>query len=253
MKALITGASSGIGYSMAKYLSDLGYDLILVARDKEKLQAIQKELKTDVKIIVADLSQEDKIKDLYILCKNDNIDILINNAGFGLFGEFDSTDLSTELNMIDVNLKAVHILTKLFLKDMVKKNSGYILNVSSSASFQAGPLMATYYASKSYVTRLTVAIYEELRRKKSKVHISCLCPGPVKTNFNNVADVKFSMKGMDSDKVAKYAIDKMLKKNKLIIVPGFKMKSLVFFNRFISTKRAAKIVYKFQKRKSKNK
>ena len=253
MKALITGASSGIGYSMAKYLSDLGYDLILVARDKEKLQAIQKELKTDVKIIVADLSQEDKIKDLYILCKNDNIDILINNAGFGLFGEFDSTDLSTELNMIDVNLKAVHILTKLFLKDMVKKNSGYILNVSSSASFQAGPLMATYYASKSYVTRLTVAIYEELRRKKSKVHISCLCPGPVKTNFNNVADVKFSMKGMDSDKVAKYAIDKILKKNKLIIVPGFKMKSLIFFNRFISTKRAAKIVYKFQKRKSKNK
>ena len=251
MKALITGASSGIGYSMAKYLSSLGYDLILVARDKEKLQAIQKELKTDVKIVVVDLSQENKIKDLYILCKNDNIDILINNAGFGLFGEFDSTDLSREVNMIDVNIKAVHILTKLFLKDMVKRNSGYILNVSSSASFQAGPLMATYYASKSYVTRLTVAIYEELRRNKSKVHVSCLCPGPVKTNFNNVADVQFSMKGYDSDYVAKYAIDKMLKKNKLIIVPGFKMKSLIFFNRFISTKRAAKIVYKFQKRKRK--
>jgi short-subunit dehydrogenase len=251
MKALITGASSGIGYSMAKYLSDLGYDLILVARDKEKLQVIQKELKTDVKIVVADLSQEDKVKDLYILCKNDNIDILINNAGFGLFGEFDSTDLSNELNMINVNIKAVHVLTKLFLKDMVKRNSGYILNVSSSASFQAGPLMATYYASKSYVTRLTVAIYEELRRKKSKVHVSCLCPGPVKTNFNNVADVNFSMKGLDPAYVAKYAIDKMLKKNKLIIVPGFKMKSLIFFNRFISTKRAAKIVYKFQKKKRK--
>ncbi len=251
MRALITGASSGIGYSMAKYLSDLGYDLILVARDKEKLQVIQKELKTDVKIVVADLSQEDKVKDLYILCKNDNIDILINNAGFGLFGEFDSTDLSNELNMINVNIKAVHVLTKLFLKDMVKRNSGYILNVSSSASFQAGPLMATYYASKSYVTRLTVAIYEELRRKKSKVHVSCLCPGPVKTNFNNVADVNFSMKGLDPAYVAKYAIDKMLKKNKLIIVPGFKMKSLIFFNRFISTKRAAKIVYKFQKKKRK--
>ena len=251
MKALITGASSGIGYSMAKYLSSLGYDLILVARDKEKLQAIQKELKTDVKIIVADLAQESKVKEVYILCKNDNIDILINNAGFGLFGEFDTTDLSSELNMIDVNIRAVHILTKLFLKDMVKRNSGYILNVSSSASFQAGPLMATYYATKSYVTRLSVAIYEELRRKKSKVHISCLCPGPVKTNFNNVADVQFSMKGMDSDKVAKYAIDKMLKKNKLLIVPGFKVKTLVFFNRFISTKRAAKIVYKFQKKKRK--
>lgn len=251
MKALITGASSGIGYSMAKYLGSLGYDLILVARDKEKLQSIQKEIQTDVKIVVADLSQESKIKELYVLCKNDNIDILINNAGFGLFGEFDSTDLSSELNMIDVNIRAVHILTKLFLKDMVKRDSGYILNVSSSASFQAGPLMATYYASKSYVTRLTVAIYEELRRKKSKVHVSCLCPGPVKTNFNNVADVQFSMKGMDPDYVAKYAIDKMLKKNKLLIVPGFKIKSLIFFNRFISTKKAAKIVYKFQRRKRK--
>ena len=134
---------------------------------------------------------------------------------------------------------------------MEEKNHGYILNVASSAAFQPGPLMATYYASKSYVTRLTVAIYEELRRKKSKVHISCLCPGPVKTNFNNVANVKFAMKGLDRDYVAKYAIDKMLKKNKLLIIPGVKMKLAVFFNRFISTKRAAKIVYKFQKRKRK--
>jgi short-subunit dehydrogenase len=250
MKALITGASSGIGYSMAKYLSSLGYDLILVARDKEKLQAIQKELTTDVKIIVADLADESKLKDLYVLCKNDNIDILINNAGFGLFGDFKSTDLNKELNMIDVNIRAVHVLTKLFMKDMVKKNSGYILNVSSSASFQAGPLMSTYYATKSYVTRLTVAIYEELRREKSKVHISCLCPGPVKTNFNDVADVDFAMKGLDSDYVAKYAIDKMFK-NKLIIVPGFKMKMILFFNRFASNKFAAKMVYKFQKRKRK--
>lgn len=250
MKALITGASSGIGYSMAKYLSSLGYDLILVARDKEKLQKIQKELKTDVKIVVVDLAQVSKLKDLYVVCKNDNIDILINNAGFGLFGEFNSTDLNTELNMIDVNIKAVHILTKLFLKDMVKRNSGYILNVSSSASFQAGPLMATYYASKSYVTKLTLALYEELRRSKSNVHVSCLCPGPVKTNFNDVANVEFAMKGMDSDVVAKYAIDKMFKK-KLVIVPGFKMKCVLFFNRFASNKLALKVVYKIQKRKEK--
>ena len=120
MKALITGASSGIGYSMAKYLSSLGYDLILVARNKEKLQEIQKELKTDVKIVVADLSKEEKLKELYVLCKNDNIDILINNAGFGAFGDFNSTDLSLEMNMLDVNVRAVHILTKYFLKDMVK-------------------------------------------------------------------------------------------------------------------------------------
>ncbi len=252
MKALITGASSGIGYSMAKYLSSLGYDLILVARNKEKLQKIQNELKTDVKIIVADLSKEEKLKDLYVLCKNDNIDILINNAGFGAFGEFNQTELALEMEMIDTNIKAVHTLTKYFLKDMVKRGSGYILNVSSSAGFQAGPLMATYYASKSYVTKLTLAIYEELRRSKSKVHISCLCPGPVKTNFNDVANVDFSIKGLDSDYVAKYAIDKMFK-NKLIIIPGFKMKTLIFLNRFVSTKFALKLVYKNQKRKKKDK
>ena len=251
MKALITGASSGIGESFARYLSSLGYDLILVARNKDKLQEMQKELKTDVKIVVADLTLESKVKELYVLCKNDNIDVLINNAGFGLFGEFDTTDLQREMDMIDVNIKAVHMLTKLFAKDMIKRNSGYILNVSSSASFQAGPLMATYYATKAYVTRLTVALYEELRRRKSKVHVSCLCPGPVKTKFNDVADVQFAMKGLDSDYVAKYAIKKMLK-NKLIIIPGFKMKMAVFFNRFVSNKFAARIVYNVQKRKDKH-
>ena len=251
MKALITGASSGIGYNMAKYLNSMGYSLILVARDKEKLQKIQKELSGEVKIVVADLSNESKLKELYVLCKNDNIDILINNAGFGLFGEFTETDLNKELEMIDVNIKAVHILTKLFLKDMKKRNKGYILNVSSAASFQAGPLMATYYATKSYVTKLTLAIYEELRRDKSNVHISCLCPGPVNTNFNNVANVQFSMKSLSSEYVARYAIDKMFQ-NKLIIVPGIKMKFTIFFNRLVSNKLAIKIVYKFQKKKEKN-
>ncbi len=248
MKALITGASSGIGYSMAKYLSSLGFDLILVARDKERLQEIQNELETEVKIIVVDLTKENKIKELYVLCKNDNIDLLVNNAGFGLFGNFSDTDLNKEIEMIDLNIKAVHVLTKLFLKDMKKKNSGYILNVSSAASFQSGPLMATYYATKGYVTKLTLAIYEELRREKSKVKISCLCPGPVATNFNKVANVKFSIRPQDSDYVAKYAIDKMLK-NKLIIIPGFKMKVTNFLNRFISNKMALKIVYKIQKKK----
>lgn len=250
MRALITGGSSGIGYSMAKYLSSLGYDLILVAKEKERLQEIQKELPTEVKIVVADLSNESKLKELYVLCRNDNIDILINNAGFGLFGDFSSTDLNRELEMIDVNIRAVHILTKLFLKDMKKRGSGYILNVSSAASFQAGPLMATYYATKSYVTKLSLAIYEELRREKSNVHISCLCPGPVSTNFNDVANVQFSMKSLNSDDVAKYAIDKMFK-NKLIIVPGIKMKMTIFFNRLVSNKFAIKIVYKFQKKKEK--
>ena len=250
MKALITGASSGIGYSFAKYLSELGYDLILVSRNKTKLLEIQKELKTKVKIVVADLTDFDKLKELYVLCRNDNIDILINNAGFGLFGEFNNNDLNDELKMIDLNIKAVHILTKFFLKDMIARDHGYILNVSSAASFASGPLMSTYYATKSYVTNLTLAIYEELRKNKSNVHVSCLCPGPVDTNFNNVANVRFSMKGLDSDYVSKYAIDKMLK-NKLIIIPGFKIKCSVFFNRFISHKLSLKIVYKFQHKKGK--
>lgn len=248
MKALITGASSGMGREMAIYLSELGYDLILVARNKDKLLELQEKVKTNTKIVVADLKEETKLKELYVLCKNDNIDVLINNAGFGLFGEFTETDLNTEMEMIDVNIRAVHTLTKYFLKDMKKKDSGYILNVSSAASFSSGPLMSTYYATKGYVTKLTLAIYEELRRDKSNVHISCLCPGPVDTNFNNTANVEFSMKGLDSRKVARYAIDKMFK-NKLIIIPGFRMKVTTFFSRFASNKLALRTVYNFQKKK----
>ena len=177
MKALITGASSGIGLEMAKILAKKNYDLILVSKDKEKLQKVKEKLGEKVKIIVADLSVESKLKELYVLCKNENIDILINNAGFGLVCEFRNSDLDKELSMIDLNIKAVHTLTKLFLKDFVKKDNGYILNVASSAAFQPGPLMATYYSTKSYVYNLTLAIYEELRKINSNVKISCLCPG----------------------------------------------------------------------------
>lgn len=248
MKALVTGASSGIGRDMARYLSSLGCELILVARDKDNLQSLQLELKTKVKVIIADLSIESKLKEVYILCRNENIDILINNAGFGEFGNFDETDLNKELSMIDVNIKAVHILTKLFLKDMKKRNSGYILNVASSAAFMPGPLMATYYSTKAYVMRLTTSIYEELRKSDSSVSISCLCPGPVNTNFNNIAGVKFSVKPHSSEYVAKYGIDKMFKR-KLIIVPGLIMKISVFGTRLLSTKILARIAYKIQKKK----
>ncbi len=252
MKALITGASSGIGYEMAQYLSELGYDLILIARDKEKLQAMQEDLKVNVKIIVADLSIENKLKEVYVLCKNENIDVLINNAGFGMCGYFTETDLNRELEMINTNIRAVHILTKLFLKDMKKRNSGYILNVASSAAFEPGPLMATYYSTKAYVLRLTTSLYEELRREKSKVVVSCLCPGPVDTNFNRVAGVTFSIKPLTSKYVSRYAIKKMFKK-KLIIIPGLKMKVAVFFTRFVPTKVLARITYRIQSKKIRNK
>ena len=248
MKALITGASSGIGLDMARYLSTKKIELFLVSRSKEKLEEIQKELPTKVTVIVADLSFEQKVKELYALVKKENIDILINTAGFGKFGNFTDTNLNDEIEMIDLNIKAVHILTKLILKDMEDRNSGYILNVASSAAFQPGPLMATYYATKSYVYNLSEAIYYEEKKKKKNVHISVLCPGPVDTNFNNVAGVKFGVKPMTSKKVAKYAIDKMFK-NKLLIIPGFTMKLTRFFVRFIPNKLLLRMTYNIQKKK----
>lgn len=250
MKALVTGASSGIGLEMAKYLDTLGYEVILVARNKEKLEEVAKTLKHKPKIIVMDLQQVEDIKSLYVLVKNDDIDILINNAGFGLCGNFTETDLSKEMNMIDINIKAVHILTKLFLKDMKRKNKGYILNVASSAAFQSGPLMATYYSTKAYVYRLTEAINYELKKEKINVQVSCLCPGPVDTNFNNIAEVKFSVKPLKADYVAKYAINQMLKK-KVLIIPGFKMKCAKFFGRFVSDQNLMRITYRIQKKKIK--
>lgn len=248
MKALITGASSGIGYDMAKYMASLGYDLILVARNIEKLEELKQSLPTKVKIIAIDLSDEKKIKELFIATRGEDIDVLINNAGFGVFGPFSTTELGKEINMIDVNIKAVHILTKLYVKEMKKKNKGYILNVASSAAFQPGPLMAAYYASKAYVLRLSEAINEELKKSKSNVQVSCLCPGPVDTNFNDVAGVKFSIKPLSSEYVAKYAIDKMFK-NKMVIIPGMKLKLARFFGRFVSDRKVMKIVYKIQKNK----
>ncbi len=249
MQALITGASSGIGKDMARYLSSLGYDLILVARRKDRLETLQKELKTKVKIIPLDLAVEANCFKLYEKVKEDNIDILINNAGFGLFGVFYKTDLNRELEMINVNIKCVHILTKLFLQDFMQKDRGYILNVASSAGFLSGPRLNTYYATKNYVLKLTMAIYEELRHKKSNVGISVLCPGPVATEFNQVAKGKFSLKEMASDKVAKMGIDKMLKK-KLIIIPGLSNKLSIFFMRFIPYKWQLRIIYQIQKRKT---
>ena len=248
MKALITGASSGIGRDMARYLASKKYELILVGRDKGKWEELQETLPTKVTIIVADLANLQKVKELYILTAKENIDILINNAGFGDFGYFTETDLNKELSMIDTNIKAVHVLTKSFLKDIEKRNSGYILNVASSAAFQPGPLMATYYATKSYVYQLTEAINYEQKKKKTNVHISVLCPGPVNTNFNNVAGVKFGVKPLSSPYVAKYAIDQMLKE-KMLIIPGFKMKCAKFFSRFLSDKFLLRITYRIQKKK----
>ena len=222
MKALITGGSSGIGRDMARILAKLNYNLILVARNEDGLTKIKNELETENnKINITIYPMDLNIKEnCYKLYENEkNIDVLINNAGFGLFGEFTKTDLEKEITMINTNITAVQILTKLYLKDMIKKDKGNILNVASIAGFMPGPLMATYYATKNYVVALTRAVRKELKKKKSNVKISLLCPGPVDTNFNKVANVKFKIPGLSSEKVAQYAIDKMLK-NKFMILPG---------------------------------
>ena len=277
MWALVTGSSSGIGRDMARYLYRLGYSLILVARNEEGLKAIKSELEekanlvkdanTDINydksknlkkievsqeqqilVIPKDLSKKEECMELYKETKNISLDLLVNNAGFGEFGEFTETDLDKEVNLINTNITAVHILTKLYLKDMIERNSGNILNVASIAGMEPGPLMAAYYASKAYVIRLSRAINKEIKKKKSKVKISILCPGPVDTNFNNVAKVVFKAPSMPSEKVAKYGIDKALK-GKLIIIPGILNKSVRFFSKIVPDCILEECAYHIQRRK----
>ncbi len=247
MQAVITGASSGIGRDMAKILSKKGYDLILVARRRERLEELK--LSTKTKIFCYDLSVEEEVFEFYRQIENESIDVFINNAGYGVFGSFLENSLEDELGMLSTNVTAVHILTKLILEKFQKQNRGYLLNVASSAAFYPGPMLAAYYATKAYVYRLTLGIYEELRRQKSKVSVSVLCPGPVKTEFDRVANVNFSLKGLDSMNVAEYAIKKMFRK-KTVIIPGLTMKLGKFFSRFIPEKFLLFILYYVQKKKA---
>ena len=249
MKALITGASSGIGKEFARYLAKRGWDLIVAARNTDKLYALRDELSNvSVRVITIDLSREQDAFDLYEHLKDEQIDLLINNAGFGTYGMFEDVPLELEMQLIHTNVCAVHILTKLFIKDMIARDSGMVLNVGSIAGFSAGPKMSSYYASKNYVVKLTEAIHEELRRKGSRVKISALCPGPVNTNFNDVANVRFSVKGVDPEFVAEYAMEK-LQKGKMIIIPGTLMKVTKFFEHLLSEKALTRASYDVQTRK----
>ena len=250
MRVLMTGASSGIGRDMARILASQGYELILVARDVNKLNQISEEKKKKNKIkvetISMDLSSENNCKELYKKVRD--IDILINNAAFGDCGNFTKTSLNKELNMIHTNIIAYHILTKLYLIDMKAQGSGKILNVASIAGFLPGPLMATYYATKAYIVKLSEGIREELKKEKSNVQISILCPGPVNTNFNHVANVKFHIREANSMKVAKYAIKKM-QQGKFYIVPGLDVKLAKLGAKIVPTPIISKITYLVQKRK----
>lgn len=250
MKALITGATSGIGMSIAENLSKKGWELILTGRNYKVLKELQSRLETRTEIIQADLSKKDDVFKVYRFCQRKSVDMLVNNAGYGIFGKFDETDLNDEIDMINVNITALHILTKLFLRDFKKRNSGKILNVASSAGFLTGPLLSSYYASKNYVVRLSLAVAEELRRDHSKVTITILCPGPVDTNFNNRAGVSFSMKPISAEYAAEYAIEKTLS-GKLLAMPGLSVKAGVFASRFVPNRLLSSVVYHIQKSKEK--
>ncbi len=241
MLALITGASSGIGREFAKILAHRGFSLILVARRLDRLEELAADIleccDVDISLVDCDLADEKNCYRLYKSIEHEKVDVLINNAGFGTYGSFLDTDLKTETQMIDLNCKSIHILTKLFLKDMNEKNKGYILNVASSAGLmQGGPYMAAYYATKSYVVNLTRAINEELKEQGSRVYVGALCPGPVNTEFNKVAGVSFSLGGISAKDCAIEGAYGMLKERKMIIVPTLKMKLLTVVSRFIPTR-----------------
>ncbi|WP_026504728.1 SDR family NAD(P)-dependent oxidoreductase [Butyrivibrio sp. NC3005] len=250
--ALITGATSGIGREFALQLSKMSYRLILTGRRTQRLEELEKELKTPVRIISADLEKEEDCYRLLESIKGEKIDIFINNAGFGACGSFLETDLKKEISMIHVNDIAMHILFKGVLQMMQKRNDGRILNVASSAGLlPGGPYMAGYYASKAYVTSLTRAVAAELSQMGSSVYVGALCPGPVNTEFNDKADVVFALKGISPQKCVKEAILGIMNK-KIIIVPSIRMKFAMFFQKIVPTNLLVKMTGHQQRKKFKS-
>ena len=247
--ALITGGSGGIGLEIGKQLARRSYDLVLVARTRDALEAVagQIEGKQDVKVHVfaADLRRREAPEELFDFLRNENIpiEILVNNAGFGLGGEFADTDVQRELEMIQVNIVALTHLTKLFLPAMIKAKAGRILNLASTAAFQPGPLMAVYYATKAYVLSFSEALAEELRH--SGVTVTALCPGPTRSDFAAVAHVGesrlFSLFGLaDATEVAEYGVNAMLH-GRRVAIPGLRNKIVAQANRFAPRAVTAKV------------
>ncbi|WHY32131.1 SDR family oxidoreductase [Cytobacillus firmus] len=242
--ALITGATSGLGYEFVKLFAADGYNLVLVARNKEKLEEIKKTFaETEVTIIAKDLSIQGAAKEVFeeTAKLNINIDVLVNNAGFGLMGKFDELDLQKQVNMIQLNISALTELTYYFLPAMKERNNGRILNVASTAAFQPGPLMAVYYASKAYVLSFSEALAEELQ--EYSISITTLCPGATKTNFGSVASVegtKMFSRAMLPDEVAKKGYEG-LKNGKRVLITGGLNKFGAISAKFLPRRLAAKI------------
>jgi hypothetical protein len=187
--ALITGASGGIGFELARLLARYSYDLVLVARNEAKLQEIAAELRekhgAEVTVLAKDLARPGTPGEIYDALSQHRIDVLINNAGFGTYGAFSESDAQKELDLLQVNVVALTHLTKLFLPPMLARRDGKILNVASTAAFQPGPLMAVYYASKAYVLSLSEALFNEC--EGSGVTVTALCPGPTQSGFQERA------------------------------------------------------------------
>lgn len=247
--AVITGASAGLGTEFAKQLADKGYKLILTARREDRLKNLAESLPVECVIIPADLSRKEECLRFFDLIKEYKIDIFINNAGFGDCNSFLESDLDMELDMVDVNVKAMHILFKKMLQKFQAENRGYILNVASSAGLlPAGPYMATYYATKAYVSSLTQAVAQELKEMGSRVYVGALCPGPVDTEFYDVANVEFTLKGISARYCVEYAIKQMIKRQ-TVIVPTLFMKASTTVGRLAPRNLAIKITSGQQRKK----
>lgn len=247
--AVVTGASSGIGAEFAKRLAKEGYGLVLTARRSGRLEKLKKRLKTECEIVTADLTKEIDCYKLYHAVEDKPVAIWVNNAGFGDCGKFRNGDLQKEMDMLSVNVKALHILTKLALRKMERQKYGSILNVASCAGLMpAGPYMATYYATKSYAASLTRAVAEELRSDKSPIYIGCLCPGPVDTEFNQVAEVEFALKGISASYCVRYALKKM-KQKKTVIIPSLPVRLAMTFGRFLPEELYIRIAAHQQRKK----
>lgn len=252
--ALITGAASGLGFELAKLLAKDGYNLILVDIDKKGLCSSREEIlkigSSSVEILQQDLSKPEAASDIFESIKNKPIEVLINNAGFGVFGSFNDTDWEREAKMLNLHVITTTHLTKLLLKGMVERHSGKILNMSSLAAFQPGPLMSLYYASKAYILSFSEAIANEL--KGTGVTVTALCPGQTKTCFQEVVsngncDNKINFNIACPTEVAQYGYSAM-QKGKIVAIPGRINKCLSKLPRFVSRRTATAIIRKIQEK-----
>ena len=252
MYALVTGASSGIGKEIAILLAKKGYNLILVARRKKRLEDLQEYIdrKYSVQVLIkeCDLSIRDNCFSLFEECKKYHIQVLINNAGFGKVGQFQKIPCEDEIAMIQTNIMALLILTKLYVNHMRK---GYILNVASIAGFQPVPMMATYGATKAFVLNFSQSVNYELKRHHKKVSISTLCPGPVNTEFNQVAGAEFNLQSITAKKCALEAIQGLFSK-KDVIIPSISIKVLHGLSKIAPNKIILPVEYKIQVAKRDN-